>query len=282
MVTIKELSFGYKKKKQILSNINLDLKKGRIYGLLGLNGTGKTTLINQIAGLLTPDSGGCYLQGIDTRTRTPEVLAGLFIVPEQFELPKLTGDKYVELYRVFYPKFDEELFSNIILEFNIDSSLSLAELSFGQRKKFLLSFAIATRTELLLLDEPTNGLDIPSKSQFRRIIASLDIENRCIIISTHQVRDIGSMLDQVIVLKDKEVIFNESLDVISERVAVRKIDTESSEEFIYGEEVLGGQQVIVPSNGEETTNVDLELLFNGIIANTEGMNQLFEETSWKQ
>lgn len=276
MVSIQNLSFAYKKGETLLSGLNLKLQKGKVYGLFGLNGVGKTTLLNNISGMLFPTSGECLLNGEETKLRAPETLNKLFIVPEQFDLPKLTGQKYIDLHHPFYPNYDDGLMQKISSEFEIDSSKKLTELSFGQRKKFLIAFAIATQTELLIFDEPTNGLDIPSKSQFRKIIASLDIESRCILISTHQVRDLGSMIDHMIVLKDESIVFNHDLEEIAKYLSIQKIEDNSSVEYIYGEEMLGNIHAIVPTTNDQSLNLDLELLFNGIIQKTNEINQQFK------
>ncbi len=279
MISIQNLSFQYKKGKPLLSEVDLDLQKGKIYGLFGLNGVGKTTLLNNIAGTLFPKSGTCFLDGENTRFRNPEVMNRLFIVPEQFDLPKLTGEKYIELYQLFYPNFDMEVMSQVLDGFDIDASKKLPELSYGQRKKFLIAFAISTQAELLIFDEPTNGLDIPSKSQFRKIVSSLDVEARCILISTHQVRDLGAMIDHVIVLKNERIVFNQNLDNISQHLSIKKIEQGSSVSYIYGEEMLGGIHAIIPSAQNEGSKMDLELLFNGIIQKTEEINKQFEVKS---
>ncbi|XWN37708.1 MAG: ABC transporter ATP-binding protein [Balneola sp.] len=275
MISIQDVTFGYKKKAELLLNLDLELNKGKIYGLFGLNGSGKTTLLNNISGTLFPESGSCRLDGRETKYRQPNVMNRLFVVPEQFELPKITGKKYIELHSFFYPKFNYDLMDEILIEFEIDTSLKLPALSYGQRKKFLISFAIASQTELLLFDEPTNGLDIPSKSQFRKIVASLDLESRCILISTHQVRDLGYMIDHVLVLKDGNIVFNYDSDKIFNTISIQKIDEESDTNIIYGEEILGGIHAIVPATDKAEKNFDLELLFNGVIQKTEEMNQTF-------
>lgn len=279
MLSIENLSFAYKKGKPLLSGLNLELNNRTVYGLFGLNGAGKTTLLNIITGMLFPKSGLCLLDGEEMMNRDPHILSQLYIVPEQFDLPKLSGEKYVELHHPFYPKFDSEQMRSILSEFEIDSSQKLPELSFGQRKKFLIAFAIATNTKLLILDEPTNGLDIPSKSQFRRIVASLDIDSRCIIISTHQVRDLGSMIDHITVLKDGTIVFDHAMDEITNQLSIQKIDANTSTEYIYGEETLGGIHAILPSSKNKSTDsnydLDLELLFNGIIQKTNEINREF-------
>lgn len=279
MITIKDLSFQYKKGNPLLRNVNLDLNKGKVYGLLGLNGVGKTTLLNNISGMLFPNSGSCLLNGESTKHRSPHTMGDLFIVPEQFDLPKITGQKYIDLHAVFYPGFSHDLLENVLSEFKINRSVLLQELSFGQRKKFLIAFAIATQTGLLILDEPTNGLDIPSKSEFRKIVASLNTESRCILISTHQIRDLGSMIDHVLVLKDEKIVFNQSIEEIEKNLSIKKIASDKDVECIYGEKVFGGTQAILPASVSESEELDLEVLFNGIIQKTDEINQQFEVKS---
>lgn len=273
MVQVKEVSFSYKKKEALLKGLQLELYPNKIYGLFGLNGTGKTTLLNLIAGMLFPKSGTCTLNGEETKKRSPKTMSRLYIVPEQFELPPITGIQFVELHKGFYPDFDEEQFDGILSIFEVNISEKLTELSFGQQKKFAIAFAIATQTGLLILDEPTNGLDIPSKSQFRKILASLDTENRCIIISTHQVRDLGTMIDHVSILKDGSIVFNHSVEEIRKRLAFQKLEDGSSQQYIYGEETLGGMNAIVAGSDKQSEELDLELLFNGIISETEKLNE---------
>ncbi|MDZ7807670.1 MAG: ABC transporter ATP-binding protein [Gracilimonas sp.] len=275
MISIKDLSFSYKRSKPLIKELDLELPSGNIYGLFGLNGAGKTTLLNIITGMIFPKSGACYLHAQDTKKRAVQTLREMYIVPEQFDLPKITGNKYVETHRPFYPRFDEDLMLTILKEFEVDLLQNLLQLSFGQRKKFLIAFAIATNTKLLIFDEPTNGLDIPSKSQFRRIIASLNLEEKCVLISTHQVRDLGSMIDHLIVLKNGSIVFDHSVQEIEKRLSFQKINSDSSTPYLYGEETLGEIHAILPPSDNRSLELDLELLFNGIISKTDEISEHF-------
>lgn len=280
MVSIQELTFAFTKNEPLFSGLDLELKPGSTYGLFGLNGAGKSTLLNHITGMLFPDSGTCNVLGKPARERSPEVLSELFIVPEQFELPSLSAYKYIDIHAPFYPRFDLDLMKTMMKEFEINPNKKIPGLSYGQRKKFLIAFALATQTKLLLMDEPTNGLDIPSKSQFRRIHASLDnSSSRCTVISTHQVRDLGSMIDHVTVLKNGQIVFNHTLEEISKRLSFRKINKGDSTDYIYGEDVLGGISAITPAGNNENTELDLELLFNGIIQEPDRINKEFNTPS---
>lgn len=276
MVTIKNLSFAFKKGELLFNNLNMELQAGRTYGLFGLNGAGKTTLLNHISGMLFPSSGSCIVNGHPTQDRRPETLSDLIIVPEQFELPPVRPDVYMKLHAPFYPNFDENQMRDLMDRFVLDRSKLLSKQSYGQRKKFLISFALAANTRTLLLDEPTNGLDIPSKSQFRKVMAATNNEDRCTVISTHQVRDLESMIDKVTVLHKGSIIFDQTLESISDSLSFQRTD-ELTDNAIYSEEVLGGYQIISKNlQNREEQPIDLEMLFNATIESTEKLNRAFK------
>ncbi|WP_340106146.1 ABC transporter ATP-binding protein [Rhodohalobacter sp. 8-1] len=282
MISIKNLSFAFKKNKPLFKDLSLQMETSKIYGLFGLNGAGKTTLLNHITGMLFPAEGECTVNGVTARERSPQMLSDLFLIPEQFDLPSMTGTQYTEIHAPFYPTFDEALFESVIDEFKVDITSKLQELSYGQRKKFLIAFALATNTRVLLMDEPTNGLDIPAKSQFRRIVASLDYSNRCIVISTHQVRDLGAMIDQVSVIKNGEIVFNHGLDAIQKNLSFKKIPADSETDYIYGEEALGSVHAVFRAgavNEHASEELDMELLFNAIISQTNNIQEEFKTVS---
>lgn len=277
MVNIEQLTFAFKKSQPLFTGLDMILEKGNTYGLFGLNGAGKTTLLNHISGMLFPESGICTVNGSPVKERLPEVLSDLFILPEQFDLPKLDALRYVDLFAPFYPQFDSGTMTDILSEFEVNTEKNLTELSYGQRKKFLIAFALASRTRLLLMDEPTNGLDIPSKSQFRKIMASTDNSDQCIVISTHQVRDLDTLIDRITVLHDGSIIFDQTIQMISEKLTFIKLDQEESRSKLYSEEILGGETAIcIRSEDDRDTYIDLELLFNGIIQQTEQLNRAFQ------
>ncbi|MFO7848204.1 MAG: ABC transporter ATP-binding protein [Balneolaceae bacterium] len=283
MISIQNLTFAFKKGNPLFSGLSLQMNPGSIYGLFGLNGAGKTTLLNHISGMLFPKVGECLLNGQPARDRTPKLMSELFIVTEQFTLPAMTGNTYVAIHAPFYPRFDHSLFEKIITEFEVDISSSIPELSYGQRKKFLIAFALASNTAVLLMDEPTNGLDIPSKSQFRRIVASLDQSERCTVISTHQVRDLGSMIDQISVIKDGAIVFDHDLETIQKNLSFRKLKDPENQDYIYGEEILGGVHALCRAKPDSdhsfSDDIDLELLFNAIISKTDDVNREFKNLS---
>ena len=271
MVTIESLEFGYRKGRPLFHNLNLTLEKGSVYGLFGVNGAGKTTLIRQIAGLLFPESGSVKIDDRMAGKRDVEMYQNMYVIPEEFWVPSITIDKYVTLHSSLYPKFDHNVFEQIMKEFDIKGNPKLDTMSYGQKKKFIIGFGIATQCSLLLMDEPTNGLDIPSKSQFRKVMASYVNEEHCVLISTHQVRDLSSIIDQVIVLDNGFIKFKESIGVITDSFNFGIISSDSNAEVVYSEDIFGGKAAITKNTGKET-EIDFELLFNGIIRNSEQIN----------
>ena len=198
MVSIRDLHFAYRRK-PVFSGLSLDLQPGYIYGLLGRNGTGKSTLLRNLAGLLSPRRGKVLVGGLEPRRRQPEFLRKVLLLPEEFHVPAISVKRWVDSQAPFYPNFSREMLERTLREFSIayDDSSRLTELSYGQQKKVLIALALSANTPLLLMDEPTNGLDILSKSQFRKVIAGALTGEKCILISTHQVKDLENLIDQV-------------------------------------------------------------------------------------
>lgn len=277
MVELKDVDFRYKKKNPFFTGLNLNLAPGFIYGLLGKNGAGKSTLLKQVSGLLYPDRGNCQIFGFDAKERKPQMLEDIYVIPEEFELPSISLNAYARRNAVFYSKFKYDQFRKYLKEFELEPQKRLSTFSYGQKKKFLIAFGLATNARLLILDEPTNGLDIPSKSQFRKIIASSLDEERLIIISTHQVRDLENLIDFVVVLENGQVIFNRNIADISEKLAFEyNLKGIPENEIIYQEEVAGRKTGIVNNLSGQDTRVDLELLFNGIVKDPQVINARFK------
>ena len=264
MIEISNLNFGYSKKKLLFQNLNLNLKKGHIYGLLGKNGAGKSTLLKNIAGLAFPIQGTCTVNGFKASERLPSFLQEMFFIPEELYLPAITSAKFVRSTAHFYPNFSKTDFTRMMEEFDVPDNIRMDKLSFGQQKKVMIAFGLAANTSLLIMDEPTNGLDIPSKSQFRKIIASSFTENQCILISTHQVRDLDSLIDTLLVLHKQEIVLNSSLDTISEKLKFIGSSSTNGSKVLYKEETLAGINTIIPNDSEDYSKVDMELLFNAI------------------
>lgn len=273
MITCRDLNFSYGKE-PLFRQLNLSVPGGTIYGLLGMNGAGKTTLLKLLSGQLFPESGQIDVLGFDPARRHPDMLADIFYLPEEFYLPRCTVSQYLSIYAPFYPKFDTAAFSRYLEHFGIDRRKLISSYSFGQKKKFLLAFGLASNTAILILDEPTNGLDIPSKSQFRRTVASAITDDRIFIISTHQVRDMDHLIDPIIILHDGRIIFNRALAEIEENFTVALERSEPSDgQAIYSEKVPGGYSVVRRNTGSpEERPLDLEVLFGAVIAHPEAFS----------
>jgi len=264
VVEIKNMSFGYKKKK-LFSGLELTLEPGNIYGLLGKNGAGKTTLLKIISGLRLAQEGSCRVLGHDPARRPAPLLEELCFIAEELYVPALMPAAFESLHAPLYPRFDHEAFHAFLSEFELTTDKKLSELSYGQKKKFLLAFGLASGCRVLLLDEPTNGLDIPSKSQFRRLLARAGGTDQSILVSTHQVRDMENLIDPIIILDEGRIIFNQPLSVVGARLRTVIESAEPADDgALYVEKTLGGYAVLRQNDGGEETHVDLETLFNAV------------------
>lgn len=275
MITIRNLNFSYNNKAPIFTNMNMELKAGHIYGLLGKNGAGKSTLLKNMAGLVFPDNGMIKVLDFIPSNREVAFLQDVCFIPEEFHLPAVKSERFTRSNAVFYPNFDYDYFHSLIAEFEIPIGQKLADMSYGQKKKYIISFGLASGSRLVIMDEPTNGLDIPSKTQFRKIMASALKEDRCIIISTHQVRDLDNLIDSVIVLDQNRVALNASIFDIAEKVQFQK-QSALSDDVLYAESNFGGFYAMTPNVNGEDSRVDLELLFNGVLTQKEKITNLIE------
>lgn len=266
MVRIRNLHFGYSKGVPLFENLNLALDRGHIYGLLGKNGAGKSTLLKNIVGLAFPQQGTCLLDDRPAAARLPAVLEDLFFLPEEVFVPALTAEQFVAHTAGFYPKFSAATLYEYLRELEVPRQTKLTKLSFGQQKKFMLAFALAANTGLLVLDEPTNGLDIPSKIQFRKLVASALSEERCMIISTHQVRDLDSLIDTVVIVHNREIMLNQGVDQLAEQLTFGTGPGAEGADVLYAEASVRGLATIRPNRAGTHSRVDLELLFNAVIS----------------
>ncbi|MDD6006535.1 MAG: ABC transporter ATP-binding protein [Bacteroidales bacterium] len=279
MMQVERIAFnyGWRQQKSVFSDFSLSLERGKVYGLLGLNGAGKSTLIYLMAGLLTPKSGRVTIDGCNVRDRLPSTLGNLFIVPEEFELPRMSLKEYATLNGALYPRFSyEDMLRNLEI-FDINPEIkSLSSLSMGQKKKVLMSFAFATHTDLMLMDEPTNGLDIPGKSQFRRLVAREMSDNRTIVISTHQVRDIDRCIEHVVIIDNSKVLLDESVARITSKLQfVENATAAEAKSAIYSQPSVTGYSIVAPSNGGDETEINLETLFNATLGNRDKITEIF-------
>lgn len=275
MLKIENMSFDYSKKR-LFNNLCLEVDPG-LHGLLGKNGAGKSSLLKLISGELYPSKGICTAMGFDASKRRPAMLSEIYFLPEEFSVPQLTGDEYVKYYSPFYPRFSLEFFQTCAKEFEIAPSKKLDSMSYGQRKKFMISFGLATWSSILLLDEPTNGLDIPSKSQFRRMAAAGASDERVILVSTHQVKDMEKLIDPIIILEDGKIIFNHTVEEITKNITFTVMkDEPTGKNVIYFEKGLGGYFTAINQKGGEDRALDLEFLFNMVVNNSKAVREAIE------
>ena len=262
MIEVKELSFAYSGT-AVLDSISTTFEQGRVYGLLGANGVGKSTLFKLLCGLLTTKRGEISIDGYSPADRQPGFLSKIFYIPEDFEGPDVSIKNYAGGISAFYPNYDETMLNNLLNDFEIDINRKFTSLSLGQRKKAILCIALAMNTEYLLFDEPTNGLDIPSKLEFRKMVARAMDDNRTIIISTHQVKDVENLLDHIMILDKRAVLLDKSVADIQSEYSF-EVSANAPEDALFIESGLAGCSYIRKNITGEESRVNIELLFNYI------------------
>ena len=270
MIKIENISYGYKSNHPIFNDISLEIGNG-IYGLLGENGVGKTTLIHLLCGLLFPWKGECSIDGMNPAKREPALLSRYFFLPEEMQMPS----ESISAFSAFYPHFNHKEFEQNLEELKIDRKQKLSAVSYGQQKKAMLAYAFALHTPLLILDEPTNGLDITSRQALKRIISRSIDDDSTLLISTHQAHDFENLLDHLIILGEGEILLNRSLDEISQRLLFARTDS-LPEDSIYSEQELPGYFSVLPNEEEEENTPDIELLYKAMLQVPEKIKSMFK------
>lgn len=266
MIEVKDLMFSYPgQKDRLFDGFSLNLDKHKVYGLLGKNGTGKSTLLYLLSGLLRPKAGSVRVDGHTPHQRSAELLKELFLVPEEYDLPAMRLDQYIKLIGPFYPRFSCETLYSCLEEFELERDLRLGALSMGQKKKVYMSVALASGVKLLLMDEPTNGLDIPSKTQFRKVVAQQTDEHQTLIISTHQVHDVEALLDHILILDRRQLLLNASMEELTGKYSFGLRMPGDMDGVIYAEPTLQGNAAMSMRGADDAeTQVNVELLFNAV------------------
>lgn len=275
MITTKQLCFGYTLRRQVLHDISLELGEGHIHGLLGCNGIGKTTLLKIFCGIMRPDGGEVLVDGVAPITRRPETFSELMIIPEEFDLPNISLERYAKVTSCFYPRFDMGQMRGYCEALNVNPMERLHSMSMGQRKKAYIAFALACNVKMLLMDEPTNGLDIPSKSVFRRLLAGYVDDSRMVVISTHQVADVESLLDNIVILDQQGVALNATTTEICQHLKFGK--AEEGDKVIYSESTISGDMAVIYNERGEESQLNIELLFNAASANRDAISAIFNK-----
>ena len=262
MIDISNLSYSYGSN-TVLQNISLKLGEGRIYGLLGENGVGKTTLLTLLCGLKKTEQGSISIDGFNPYKRQPELLQSLYYLPDEVAPYNQEARRFARFAGSFWPLFDMNKFLSIMREFETDPDQKMNKMSAGQLKKTYIAFALACNSKYLFMDEPTNGLDIPSKAQFRKAVGLYTPENSTIVISTHQVRDLENIIDPIIILDRRDVLLNATIEEISEKLYF-DYGTTLHQGALYSEQLPGGFiQVLMNTEGLES-KVNTEALFNAV------------------
>ncbi len=273
MITIKDLGFSYDRS-IVIRNINLTLEEGKIYGLLGENGVGKTTLLTLLCGLKTPKAGEILIDSEIPYKRTPSFLSNRYYLSDEVGAPAMKGIDYAKSYGVFWEGFSLEKFLEVAHVLDVDPEQQMDKMSYGQLKKTHISFALACNTKYLFMDEPTNGLDIPSKAQFRKAVTKYTSEDSTLLISTHQVRDLENIIDPIIILEKQEILLKASIEEITEKLYF-DYGSEQKGNVLYSEMTPGGQiQVYLNQTGEDS-KINIEALFNTVLQNKELIKSIF-------
>lgn len=274
MIQIKNLDFSYKNT-PVFNNISLEFAPGNIYGLLGENGVGKTTLLKIICGLQRPQQGSCMVDGLVSFDRQPQFLENIIFLPDEVSLPdNSTPKQYVSDLAPFYPRYSEGSFLSLMQAMEVDPARKFKEMSFGQQKKSLIACALSLGTRYVLLDEPTNGLDIPSKSDFRMMLARRADEDTTIIISTHQVKDVENLIDPIIILTHDDVLLNADMATITSKLTF-SYDSMPAPDALFSEQQPGGYLNVCVNRSGVESQVNIEGLFNAVLRNRETIKNLF-------
>lgn len=262
MIQISNLGFNYGRN-AVLENITMTMEPGKIYGLLGENGVGKTTLLTLLCGLKTPRKGEILVDGIRPSARNPRMLSEQYYLPDEVAPVAEKAILWAQSTGRFWPAFDLGKFKEVMGVFEMDLDKKMNAMSAGQLKKTYISFALACNTAYLYMDEPTNGLDIPSKAQFRSAITKFTREDATVVISTHQVRDLENIIDPIVILDRQKVLLNASLYEVSKKLFF-DYGTQLKPESLYTEQLPGGFIQVYPNLTGEESNVNIEALFNTV------------------
>lgn len=275
MITIKKLGFSYGDH-VVLKDISMNLEDGRIYGLLGENGVGKTTLLTLLAGLKKVDDGTLEIDGQKPFNREPSFLSNIYYLPDEVPAPRRKAIDFAIDHGQYWKNFSAQKFSEIMTVFDNDQNQRMDHMSYGQLKKTFISFALACNTKYLFMDEPTNGLDIPSKGQFRKAVSKYTSDDSTLLISTHQARDLEAIIDPIIILDRRDVLLNASLDEIAQKLYF-DYTSEADPAALYQEMVPGGNiQVLRNTTGAES-KVNIEALFNAVLLHKNEIKEMFNK-----
>lgn len=273
MIQIKNLAFSYGKN-QVLSNITMNLESGKIYGLLGENGVGKTTLLTLLCGLKKAQTGTILVDSQKPFNREPSLLCEVYYLPDEVAPIHQKAISWAKETGIFWPNFSLDKFVEIVNLFEVNKDQKMHKMSAGQLKKVHIAMALACNCKYIFMDEPTNGLDIPSKAEFRSALMKYTADDSTVIISTHQVRDLENVIDPIIILDKCDVLLSASLEEISDKLFF-DYGTTIHSDSLYSETLPGGFIQVRLNNDKEDSKVNIEALFNAVHNNKETIKRLF-------
>lgn len=275
MIKVRNLGFSYGSK-EVLKNISMDIAGGSVYGLLGENGVGKTTLLTLLCGLKKPKEGTIDVDGRTPYGRKPDLLADQYWLPDEVSPVSCSAMEFAKRTGCFREKFDIEKFRTVMDEFEVEVMQRMNVMSAGQLKKTYICFALACNVRYYYMDEPTNGLDIPSKARFRNALVKYVPEDASVVISTHQVRDLENIIDPIIILDKRDVLLNAGLEEISSKLYF-DYGTALHNDALYLEQTPGGCIQVYPNESGEESRVNIEALFNAVYKNKELIKAMFSQ-----
>ena len=275
MIKVRNLGFSYGSK-EVLKNISMDIAGGSVYGLLGENGVGKTTLLTLLCGLKKPKEGTIDVDGRTPYGRKPDLLADQYWLPDEVSPVSCSAMEFAKRTGCFREKFDIEKFRTVMDEFEVEVMQRMNAMSAGQLKKTYICFALACNVRYYYMDEPTNGLDIPSKARFRNALVKYVPEDASVVISTHQVRDLENIIDPIIILDKRDVLLNAGLEEISSKLYF-DYGTALHNDALYLEQTPGGCIQVYPNESGEESRVNIEALFNAVYKNKELIKAMFSQ-----
>ena len=275
MIRINDLGFSYGEK-PVLKHIGMNLEEGKVYGLLGENGVGKTTLLTLLSGLKKPQAGSIDIDSHNPFDREPSFLTEQFYLSDDVNAANMKASDYASNYGKFWEMFDMAKFLEIMEVFENDPTQKMNRMSTGQLKKTHIAFALACNTKYLFMDEPTNGLDIPSKAQFRKAIMKYTREDATLLISTHQVRDLENVIDPIIILDKQDVLLNASIEEITQKLYF-EYGSEKMDGALYSEMIPGGSIQVGLNTAGADSKVNIEALFNTVHQHKELIKGIFNK-----
>lgn len=262
MIELKNLTYTYRSAKTpAVNGADARITEG-IWLLAGENGAGKTTLLRLIAGLLTPTSGQCLVDGCESHFRLPSILSKLCYFDGEMRFPAATAADMAKIHAIFYPRFSMERLSRNFEIFGLGLDDSFETMSLGNRRKAKLAYMLSLGTEIVLLDEPANGLDIESREQMRRMIAETVTPQQTVIVATHIIDDFQQLFDGIIVMNKSHVALCESTDSLLSRLSFVS-GSIAPGKALYSELRGGRHFSIIPAAGSETA-IDYTLIYKAL------------------